>query len=150
KYKCIERLPDRTVAMLDAFIQQSGICYPPEKEMEVIVNLLSAGLKGDEVTVFVPVCPDYTFEYNYGAKGREKDQGKDGQCPIKFILSDVGCGNGIIAQWILNVIKHLADTLNQCEIKTRFIVAMADFEAFSKDNLQIFNLTETEFLRRVS
>ncbi len=136
-YECIDRLPNSVITTLDSFMQQSNIYYPPEKEMEDIVTLLSNGLMGNQVTVFIPVCPDYTFEYT-----------GDTKCPVRFTFSDLGCGNGIVAQWLLSVIKDLAETLDKCNIKAKFIIAMCDFEAFSADNLKTFAITEEEFIRR--
>jgi hypothetical protein len=137
KYQCIDRLPNSIISILDQFMKQARIYYPPEKEMAEIVNILCCGLKGDKLTVFIPICPDYAIEYT-----------GDPRCPVKFTFNDLGCGNGIIAQWILGAIKNLAETLESCNIRAECVVAMADFEAFSEGNLKTFGITKEEFLRR--
>jgi hypothetical protein len=137
KYPYINLLPNSVIKTLDCFMQQSEIYYPPEEEMMDIVDWLRRGLSGNKLTVFVPICPDYAFEYT-----------GDPKCPVKFTFDNLGQGNGIIAQWILSAIKNLAVTFQSCHIQADLIVAMADFEAFSEENLRAIKIEKKEFLRR--
>jgi hypothetical protein len=138
KYQCVDKLPPLIVKALDNFMKQSEVYYPPEKEIAEIVNWLLRGLNGDKLTIFVPLCPDYAADYTGNPR-----------CPVNFSFNDLGCGNGIIAQWLLSPVKNFADMLEHCHIQVEFIVAMADFEAFSEGNLKKFGITKEEFLRRV-
>jgi hypothetical protein len=137
KYSCITKLPNSVVSYLDSFMKESNTFYPPENEMNEVVKLLSVGINKNKVTLFIPICPDYAFKYTGNP-----------QCPVEFTFSELGCGNGVIAQWILNTIKNLSEFFNNCNIETEFVIAMADFEAFAEDNLKTFGITKEEFLRR--
>src|SRR5579872_1162708 len=137
RYSCITNLPNSIVKFFDKFMKQSNIYYPPENEMKEVVKLLSIGLNKNKLTVFIPICPDYAFRYTDNPR-----------CPVEFTFSELGCGNGIIAQWILSIIKNLAEFFEECGIEAEFVVAMADFEAFSEENLKIFGITKEEFLKR--
>ncbi len=139
KYLCINKLPSSVINSLDKFMKQSGIYYPPANEMEEIVKLLFSGIAGNKLTVFIPICPDYAFTYTGNPT-----------CPVEFTFTELGCENGIIAQWVLSAIKNLSETLKACHINAEFIVAMSDFEAFSEDNLKTFSITKEEFFRRTA
>lgn len=137
KYSCTSELPDSIANYLDKFMKQSNLYYPPEKEMQEIVKLLTVGLNNNKLTIFIPICPDYAFKYTGNP-----------QCPVEFTFTELGCENGIIAQWILSALKNVAEFFNNCSIEVEFVVAMADFEAFAEENLKTFNITKEEFLRR--
>lgn len=138
KYSCLEKLPRKSISLLDRFMTENTIFYPPADEMQDVMRALSASLAGDQLTVFVPVCPDYAFEYT-----------QDKNCPIRFTFTSLESGNGIIAQWLLQHLAQLQQTLQQCGIPAKFVVALTDYEAFSASNLQSFNLSEAEFLDKV-
>lgn len=138
KYSCLEKIPHQITSLLDRFMSEYNIFYPPEDEMSDVVRALTAGLMGDPLTIFLPVCPDYAFEYT-----------NDKNCPIKFTFTSLGSGNGIIAQWLLQPLTELKNILQQCNIPAKFVVALADFEAFSESNLKSLNISEQDFLNKV-
>jgi methylase of polypeptide subunit release factors len=137
KYACVNRLPHAIAYRFDQFMKESNSFYPPENEMNEIVKLIELGLQKNKITIFIPVCPDYAYKYT-----------NNPQCPVEFTFTELGCGNGIIAQWILSVLEKLAVFFSDCQIDAEFVIAMADFEAFAEENLKTFGISKAEFLRR--
>lgn len=138
KYHHINNLPVSIIHKLDHFMKQSNMYYPPANEMEKIINWLWDGLNGKTLTVFSPICPDY-----------ETEPTGNSRCPVRYTFKSLGSGLGIIAQWIAEELPHFMDFLNECNIKINIIVAMADFEGFSSENLDRFQTSQKEFFVRL-
>lgn len=139
KYKCIDKLPISTLKTISALMEEMEIVYPNERNMQQIVYWLLTGLSGQILTIFSPVCPDYSVE----ATGNS-------HCPYRHTFNELGNGLGLIAKRILDVLPVFVKNLNQCGIKTEIIVGLGDFEAFSETNLKRLKITQEEFLNRLS
>jgi hypothetical protein len=115
---------------------------PPRKIIRKVGSFLdtaqSAAQTGEEVVIFSPVCPDYAVA-----------QTGDPERPYEYTFDGLGTGIGLVAQRILNTIPQVWDFFSQRGMNVRFVVAVGDFEADSKDTLDRVGLSKDEFVRRV-
>ncbi len=139
KYQCINQLPTPLIKKIDLFMQTADVIYPTEEEMLLIVNLIKSSMKKNNLTVFIPICPDYSVEPT-----------KNPTCPFRHTFNSLGDKNGQIAQRILNVIPSIRELLDAIGLKTNIIVGMADFEGFSEENLKRVGVSKPEFIKRVN
>jgi len=137
-YSCIDKLPASAIKTLAIFLETVDAIYPPEQEMSEIVDWILRGLQGETLTIFIPVCPDYSAVPT-----------GDPACPMRHTFDSLGFGNGQIAQRLINALPHLEEMLTALNLKVNIIAGAGDFEAFSESNLKRLNLTEDEFLQRV-
>lgn len=138
KYRCINQLPLTAIHAFENFILDTEALYPSEEDMQTIITWLLACLSGSESTIFIPICPDYSYELT-----------GDPSCPAKHTFDTLGTGNGLIAQRILSVLPLLKKFLTTLNLKVNIVAGLGDFEAFSEDNLTRLKLSKQEFLRRV-
>lgn len=137
KYSCVEELPASIVEKISALMETIDVIFPTEREMQGIVNWFLKGLNGEEVTIFSPICPDYSVEET-GNK----------EYPFRHTFNHVGNGIGLIAQRILNAFPLVEAVLKKCGIKVNFIVGLGDFETLAESNLKRVKITKEEFVNR--
>lgn len=132
-------LPKRTARILTSFLGEAKAIYPKQQDMQKILEWLSLNQSGNESTIFIPICPDYAVESTGNIN-----------CPYRHTFDALGFGLGPVALRILDVLPLLKSMLDALNIFPSIVIGIADFEAFSANNLKSFNLTEQEFLSRVT
>ena len=137
KYHCVDSLPASLVQELSTVMKQLDVIYPTEQEMQLITNWLLKGIRGETLTIFSPICPDYSVE-----------ETGDPRCPYRHTFNQVGSGIGAIAHRLLKAYPYLESMLTKHGIKLNIVVGLGDFEALSESNLKRVNVTQEEFLNR--
>ncbi len=138
KYPSVRTLPPRTLEILSNFMSQAKAVYPNNKNMGLITQWLTEGtLHHAPSTIFLPLCPDYAVEPTGDLK-----------CPFRHTFQSLGSGVGQIAKRLVEVLPLLQDALRQLDFQPNIVAGMADFEGFSKENLQRLGLTQSEFIDR--
>lgn len=138
EYPFLSKIPKKIVSALDAFMQQAKAIYPSQQTMQQIVDWIFSCKNKNESNIFIPICPDYATELT-----------GDTCCPYRHTFATLGCGLGPVALRILDILPMLNKMLSVLDISPAITVGIADFEAFSTNNLKAFGLTEKEFLDRV-
>lgn len=138
EYKCVAQLSVSHLKIISDLMEEMEIVYPGERQMKKIIDWIQAGLNGSVLTIFSPVCPDYSVE----ATGNP-------DCPYRHTFNELGSSLGLIAKRILNALPLIVKSLNNCGIEVNIIVGVGDFEAFADANLKRLNITQIEFLKRV-
>ncbi len=127
-------LPKELVKDLFAIFQEIKAIFPHERTIGRIFNWITKGLKGKQLTLFSPVCPDYSYE-KYDNIWR-------------YTFDELGDGVGLVAQRILNILPLFAKFFSQYNLNVKIVIGLADFEALVPSNLKRVNLTLEEFLER--
>jgi hypothetical protein len=139
KYPCSYDLPKVVIAALSRFMDMTEAIYPAKNEMQKIIDWLLLSLKGEETTIFIPICPDYSVEPLTNSSYR-----------FRHTFDSLGSGIGQIAQRIIEILPALNKMLHELKIQPEIISGIADFEGFSEGTLKRVNLTLEEFLERVN
>lgn len=139
KYQCLTKLPLNLIKEISSFMEKMEFIFPNEDSMKLFVDWLSLGLENKNLSIFSPVCPDYSVE-----------ETGDLKCPFRHTFNNLGEGLGPIAQRTLSVHPEFIYFLKQFGIKAKLFVGFGDFEGYSESNLKRLNLTTDEFLSRVS
>jgi len=139
KYRCTKILSKEVSRILSDVFNKIDVIYPDEKAMEKIVNWICAGLNQETLTIFSPICPDYSVEAT-----------DNPACPYRHTFKSLGSGLGLIAQRILTAIPILIEALTHLGLKVNAVIGIGDFEAYSDANLARLNITRETFLERVT
>jgi hypothetical protein len=131
-------LPLELAATLRATLDHMVVARPSALELRAIVAWIRAGLEGEPLTVFSPICPDYAYE-----------ETGDPKVPYRVTFEGLGSGLGIVAKRALRALPLFVTALRRHGLEVRCIVGGGDFEAFSTENLHRLALTEGEFLQRL-
>tara|TARA_B100000029_G_C17495885_1_gene930848 strand:+ start:202 stop:1380 length:1179 start_codon:yes stop_codon:yes gene_type:complete len=102
----------------------------------LIVRIIKAKKSRKELIFFTPACPDYSkISYkNF----------------YKYTFNDLGAEIGLVAERLLEDIEKIENFMNKNKVKFKHIVSIGDFEAFSQTNLKRLNISEKEFINRIS
>ena len=139
KYRCVEKMLPQVVKVLSKLMEKIEVIFPDEQGMESILKWVQIGLQGEPLTIFSPVCPDYSVEPT-----------DIPNCPFRHTFNELGSGIGLIAQRILAAFPLVLDTLQSVGLKPKVVVGLGDFEAYSETNLKRLNLTMPVFLERLT
>lgn len=139
KYKCVDKIPINLAKAISVVMKKIEVIYPDEQDMQLFVNWLIVGLNGHELTIFSPVCPDYSVEPT-----------GDPKCPYRHTFNELGEGLGLIAKRILTAVPILINALESFGLTIKIIIGIGDFEANSQANLKRLGITKDEFLNRVA
>ena len=124
------------LALAKALIEADFI-FPPSKEINQLIKVISRGLEGEKVIITGAFCPDYTYEPT-----------GDPEVPYRYTFDSVGSGVGLVAQQFVRTVPHLHAFFKAFGIKHKFIFGIGDFEANSDDVLQRVGLSREEFILR--
>ena len=136
RYPILKSLPDALVIDLNDLIEKLGIVQPDQATMRLIVAWLQKGLKGEHLTLFAPVCPDYAFE-------------QIGQDLYRYTFSELHSGVGLVARRILDALPFVDAFCKEYRLHINFVIGIADFEALVEENVKRLNLSVSEFLTRL-
>lgn len=139
KYRCARLLPTSIASILSDVFQQMDVIYPDERAMEKFIIWMNKGLNQESLTIFSPICPDYSVETTGNPA-----------CPFRHTFNELGSGLGLIAQRILAAMPKFVNALTKCGFKVKVVVGLGDFEAYSDTNLNRLNITRSVFLERVA
>jgi hypothetical protein len=103
-----------------------------------IASWIKKGLSGERLTLFCPVCPDYSVT----PTGNPLK-------PYRHTFESVDEKIGIVARRTIDALPQVIEFLNSINVKVDIYVALADFEAYSEPNLSKFKLTSKEFLAKI-
>jgi hypothetical protein len=138
KYQCIYQLPLYIIDELLAVMNKMEVIFPAEVEMIRIVEWIQRGLNGEKLTIFSPICPDYSTELT-GNKN----------IPFRHNFNGLGSGIGLVGKRIIDALPIFVDFLRRRNVDINIAIGFGDFEAFSDENLKRMNISEKEFLSRV-
>lgn len=124
------------LALAKALIEADFI-FPPSKEINQLIKVISRGLEGEEVIITGAFCPDYAYEPT-----------GDPEVPYRYTFDSVGSGVGLVAQQFVRTVPYLHAFFKAFGIKHKFIFGIGDFEANSDDVLQRVGLSREEFILR--
>ncbi len=99
-------------------------------------SLIQKGLKGEKITFFSPVCPDYSYK-------------KIAEDLYLLTFEDLGTNIGVVASRIKKYINNIYNLFEKYDINYNHIIAVGDFEVLSESNLKKLNINKDEFLKRV-
>lgn len=139
KYSEMSTLPFDVVQSISDLMEEIAAIYPSKEKIKLVIEWLKKGLQQQPLTIFSPVCPDYSVEPT-----------GDPECPYRHTFNELGSGLGLIAQRILVVIPKFAKVFEKLDLKIKIIVGFGDFEAYSQANLTRLGITKNEFLSRVT
>lgn len=139
KYRCAKLLPTQIVGILSDVLQEMDVIYPSEESMGKLVSWVNKGLNQEQLTLFSPICPDYSVE-----------ETGNPACPFRHTFNELGSGLGLIAQRILHAIPKFLKALTACGLRVKVVIGIGDFEAYSDANLNRLNITQAVFLERVA
>jgi hypothetical protein len=138
KYRCTDSLPPTVTHVISDVMERIDAIYPDEFTMQRIIEWISKGLNQEELTIFSPICPDYSVE----STGNPV-------CPFRHTFNELGSGLGLIAQRIIAALPELVNALRSCHLKIKVVIGIGDFEAYSDANLNRLNINQATFLERV-
>lgn len=138
RYPCTNQLPPALVSSLGNLMEDLQVLAPNLDTMEHIVTWLQKGLQGEPLTLFSPVCPDYSVEKT-----------ENGPYPYQYTFNELGSGVGIVAKGVLEALPFLDKFFTEQALNVTYVVAICDFEALEESNLARLKLTAEEFLCRV-
>lgn len=139
RYRCIHGINKEILAALNKYISLANAIHPNEIGMFSLLKWILRGIQGEEITVFIPICPDYAVVPTGNP-----------QCPFRHTFEGVGNGNGQIAKRILETSLYLKQFFSELNIIPNVVVGIADFESFSEENLKRVNLSKNEFLYKIN
>ena len=137
-FGCMDDLPPDMGMDLSYLFEKIQVLLPDYENMEHFVSYIKKGMNGETLTLFSPVCPDYSVEKT-----------NDPQIPYVHTFNDIGCGVGLLAQRVMNALPYLDIFFRKYNINIQYIIAIADFEAWSEDNLKRLDITTSDFLSRI-
>jgi len=105
-------------------------------DRNIIKNWFAKGLKGEKLTVFTPVCPDYSYIH----LGRDF---------YRFTFNSLGNEVGVTAKKLVKNHATITKFFETLKFNVRYVAAIGDFEAFSPENLNRMGLTEQEFISKL-
>jgi hypothetical protein len=111
---------------------------PKQEEINLLAEWLLNGKAGRHVSIFIPVCPDYSAI-----------KLKKSKYLYRYTLESLGHSNGIVAKRILQILPRVNRFLLSSKINFDIYVGLADFEGFSENICDRMRLTENEFLYKV-
>lgn len=138
RYPIVSRLPTPLTSSLAQLLEDIQAISPDVLDMEKIVGWLEKGLQGEPLTLFSPVCPDYSVE-----------KLKEGPIFYRYTFNELGSGVGLVAKHLLKILPFLSKTFKKYSLKVTIIVGVGDFEAANLSNVRKVNLTFEEFLSRL-
>ena len=139
KYSLGNQFPAEKRDCLYQFLVRSEAIYPNKASTQGILHWINKAFIDESSTLFIHTCPDYAVEPTH-----------DPQRPYKHTFNGLGSGIGQIARRILDILPHLKVFLTTLKLSPRIIVTIADYEAFSEENLNRMNLSKQQFLERVN
>ena len=105
-------------------------------EKQILVQWFQRGLRGEQLTILSPVCPDYShIELGRGL--------------YMFTFESLGTDVGVTAKKLVEHHLTLKTFFDHFEIDVRYIAAIGDFEALSSENLERMNLNKTQFIKKL-
>lgn len=137
KYPYMNQLSSSVVGHIAVFMEKTKCLYPENNIMQAIIKWVQAGLDGEKLTVFAPICPDYSTQ--------ETD---DPNYKI-YTFDEVGSGIGVVAQSILNAIPAIIELIKNLNLDIEIIIVTGDFEAYNISNLDRLRISTEEFLLRL-
>ena len=99
-------------------------------------SLILKGIKGEKITFFSPVCPDYSYK-------------KISEDLYLLTFEDLGTNIGVVASRIKKYIDNIYSLFDKYNINYDHIIAVGDFEVLSRSNLKKLNISKDEFLKRI-
>lgn len=121
-------------AMLLASI---GAKLPQEELGDLLVDWLYRVNRGESATIFACVCPDYSYQ----------ETGK--AVPYEYTFNELGSGIGLVANRLLSILPKLYEFFRTGDIHMHFAIAIADYEADSKETLERIGVSYDEFITRL-
>ena len=103
---------------------------------ELFIKLINSLSKNGELVIVSPVCPDYS--------AKEKAPGI-----YEFTFKKLNSEIGVITKKVLFNLETIHSFFRSIDVKFRHIVAIGDFEALSKDNLENLKITEEKFISKL-
>lgn len=129
-------IPKELVKDLFTLFRDIKAIFPNDNTIERIFDWVSKGVKGEQLCLFSPVCPDYSYEKN-GTTWR-------------YTFDELGDGVGLVALRILGILPTFLAFFQKYNIKVKIILGLADFEALVQSNLDRVKVDFDEFIKRVS
>lgn len=114
------------------------VVFPPELIMEAVGEWLRRVESGEQSHVFSLVCPDYAT----------RETG-DPTRPVEYTFNGLGEGVGLVAKRALASFKKLWEFFEPLGFEVRFVVAMADCEVDSPENLERVGLSVDGFVGKL-
>lgn len=136
RYNCIYDLPQKTAERIVDLFANVNLARPSETDLQRFVAWVQKGLSGEPMTVVSPICPDYEA-HHLGAN------------IFRYSFNNLGSGVGVVAQRLQAALPQIHEVFQQIGLNVRYIVAIGDFEAFSKETCERVGLSEAEFLARL-
>ena len=127
-------LPRELVTDLFALFRETNASYPRYWD-ERIFDWIYKGLDGQSLTIFSPVCPDYSCEEIDGS--------------LRYTFNSLGSGIGMVAQSILNVLPQFLRFCAKHQLWVKACIGMADFEALEPENCDRLEIARELFFERV-
>lgn len=124
--------------MAEEIFSRLELTLPDTATMAALLKWLETGMKGQTLTIFFPVCPDYSYERS-GSLHK----------PYRYTFEALGTGVGLVARRALNTAPVLAQILEKRGIRFRLLVGGGDFEGLNRLTCEQLNVSESEFRRRV-
>lgn len=109
---------------------------PSIKNYNLIFNLIKNLPRNETMYIVTPVCPDYSYE--------KKDQ------MYNFTFENLNEDIGLVSKRLLIDIHKIHKFFNFLKIRFKHIIAVGDFEAYSKSNQRRMKLTEAEYLSKIN
>jgi hypothetical protein len=135
RYPKLRSLPNDLVDALGRLLKEKSFFVPPAEYIPPIADLLLRGLKGEEIVLVSPVCPDYGFVPHGNG--------------YRYTFDGLGKGVGLVAGRVVGVLPALQDLLWNHRIKSRVVVAAGDFEGLDQATLARVGETRTTFRRKL-
>jgi len=139
KYQCTQAVPSKIIKPIDKFIKEVDAVYPTESHLQLFLDWIFSMQHSKKGTVFINICPDYATEPT-GERHR----------PYRHTFAFLGDNLGQIAMRIVKALPVFVRLLQELNVSPEIVVGIGDFEAFSKATLERVELTENEFLSKVS
>ena len=105
-------------------------------DKKILIEWFHRGLRGDQLTILSPVCPDYSHI-------------KMGRGLYRFTFESLGSNVGVTAKKLVEHHKTLKSFFDQFGFDVRYIAAIGDFEALSSENLVRMRLNKTQFIKKL-
>ena len=139
RYSSLNNLSVNAIDAIETFIENTQMIYPSTIQMDLFIQWILNAQQGQPSTIFILTCPDYSVEPT-----------SDPLRPYKHDFNSLGEGIGQIAKRIIGILPALKTLLNDLSLTPEIISAIADYEAFSPENVARMNVTKDEFLHRVN
>tara|TARA_Y100000590_G_C15679032_1_gene999099 strand:+ start:280 stop:1431 length:1152 start_codon:yes stop_codon:yes gene_type:complete len=116
-----------------SFFNAINVVDSDEENFELFSSLFQKGLKGEELNIISPICPDYSVKRIMPGL-------------YEFTFKRLNSNVGVIGKRILKNLNKIHSFFKENRIKFTHTIAIGDFECLSEENLNRMKCNKREFL----